>query len=267
MAVEERLQLPSRGMIYPEMGTNEYVTVTPYKAKAYRDFLISGSNDAALSKLIDSCLVGCPIKASDMHASDWSAVMFKIRAMTLGNILQMQATCPFCDEQQSIEWNLSDMNVKYLSPEKYPFVVELPESKDSVSVSIKTPKMIERARDVAIKRSRTLGGNPNPLIDAYTFICNLHKDGIDLIALSQWYDELPIKDAVYLTQVDKIIGDFGPEVERTFECKSCRKNFIVMLRTDESFFLPEVGEFRGARTTTGTLEGGLEVAGNAEQAR
>lgn len=259
MAVEERLLLPTRGIVYPEMQNQEYVTVTPYKAKAFRDFVQSGSNESALSKLLDSCLVNCPLKASELHPMDYSALMFKVRAMTLGAKIPMSVVCPFCSERQDIDWDLTNMNVRYFAPSQYPFVVELPESKETISVRIITPKMQNEARDTALERVRKLGVDSQSTIAAFTYVCNLSKAGLDLIGMVSWYDNLPIRDAVYLTHVNEKINDFGIDVVQNFPCKSCKRNFSVTLRTDESFFLPNVGDFGGVETKTGTLERGIEA--------
>lgn len=264
MAVEEFLTLPTRGIIYPEMGNIETVRVVPYKAKAYRDFLISGSNEAALGRLLDSCLVECPLKASDLHPQDFSALMFKVRAVTLGAKIGMTVTCPFCSERQDIDWDLTQMKVRYFSPEQYPFVVTLPETKEVVSVRISTPKMQGHARDVALERARKLGVDSRTMIESYQFVCNLSKEGLDLVGISEWYDNLPVKDAVFLTRVNEKINDFGIDVVQNFPCKTCGKFFSVSMRTDESFFLPNVGEFGGVTTKVGTLERGIEAPGDAE---
>lgn len=263
MAVEERLVLPSRGIIYPEMNNVEYVTVTPYKSKAFRDHILSGASEASIGKLIDTCLVNCPLKASEFHASDWTALIFKVRAMSLGNMLPMKATCPYCNESRDIEWDLSAIPVKYFTPDVYPFEVELPESHDRVTVMVTTPKMVENARIQAKERARKMGWDVNALTSAYTYVCNLFRAGLDLVGMSDWYDNLPVRDAVYLTHVNKSLGEFGPDIERQIECPSCSQTYSVMLRVDESFFLPNVGEFGGIKTTTGTLEGGIPSSSDA----
>ena len=264
MAIEEQLTLPSRGIIYPEMAGSETVTITPYKSKAYRDFLSSGYTPAAMNKLIDTCLVDCPLRASDMHPSDWSAVMFKIRAMTLGAGIDMDVSCPFCNTRQSVTWDLSSMSVRYFSPKQYPFALTLPKSGETVYVSVVTPKMTERAKDTAKQRAQKFGSDPQPLIDAYTFVCNLSKPGLDIIGMVDWYDNLPVSDSVYITRALVKINDFGLDTRRWFECRSCGKNMSVTLELDDYFFLPDVGEFGGPETATGTLEGGIAAAGDAE---
>lgn len=267
MAVEERLVLPSRGLIYPEMNGLEYVTITPYKSKAFRDHILSGASEASIGRLIDTCLVDCPLKSSDFHASDWTAIIFKVRAMSLGNLLKMKATCPYCNDVHDIEWDLSSIPVNYFTPDQYPFEVELPESHDHVTVMVTTPAMIERAQNLAKERANKMRWDAKTLksvTSAYTYVCNLFRAGSDIVAIADWYDNLPVRDAVYLTHINKSLGEFGPDIEKHIECASCGQTYSVMLRVDESFFLPNVGEFGGVKTTTGTLEGGIPAPSNAE---
>ena len=253
--IQETLTLPSQGYPYGDKLKDGIVCVRPITTKAYKDFLISASEDGVIN-LIDSCLVNCPIKAEEFVFQDELAIYIKIRSMSLGNIVPLSATCPSCKVTRVVDWDLMGMECTYLCADKYPFDITLPESNQSISVLLPTTKLQRLARSEARKRASRFNKSEDEFLSSFLSAVSIVVPSIaDLTEKADWYNNLPLKDALYIDQVSDKVRDFGLTVNKEVKC-SCGETFLVPLTINTDFFRPSVGDFDGVSTTKGTLATG-----------
>lgn len=111
---EIMVKLPSRGKYYPkdsiELGTTFDVEVYSMTGK---DELLFKTPDALIGgvstfRVIESCIP--QIKhAEDIPVIDLDTILIAIRIATYGNIMEIKAICPECNEENNFDVNLSEL--------------------------------------------------------------------------------------------------------------------------------------------------------------
>ena len=254
--IKESLILPSQGFPYSGKLNGSSVTVSPITTRVYKDYIWKNDEEGLLN-LVDSCLVDCPLKAEEFCYSDLLAVYIKIRSISLGNIAPINTTCPKCGVRQNSDLLLDTLECKYLSLKEYPIQLDLPASKVKIRLTIPTSRSTKTAKEEAKKRASLFNKSVEEFESIYTILVDLHVDGVgDLISKADWYDSLPLKDAMFIDQAYKLIQEFGINYTQPIECKSCKNQYRSPLKIDQSFFRPSIGDLPGFSVTEGTLEQG-----------
>lgn len=255
--IQETLILPSLGFPYNGRLNGTSVVVRPLTTRAYKDFLVSASEEGIIN-LIDSCLVDCPLKADEFVYQDELAIYIKIRSISLGDIIPLNTTCPKCNSPLTVNWELMGMKCNYLYTEKYPYEIELPETKQKITLSIPTTRSQHLAEDAAKKRATQYNKNIKEYLPVFNTVVNIHVPDVkDITERADWYNSLPLKDAIYIDQIYGKIQNFGLEVNKDVKC-SCGHEFTVPMSITTDFFRPSMGDFDGFTTAKGTLEKGPE---------
>lgn len=261
--IKESIYLPSQG--YPYRNVGSYVTVSPLTTRAYKDFLVN-PNEEGIFNLIDSCLVDCPIKASEFVYQDELAIYFKIRSMSMGDIVPSYSVCPYCENKNNEEWNLMELECKYLSLSEYPLGVTLPESQKKVYISIPTGRTQQIAQEAAQKRATQFNTDIKDFLPSFQSASILSVEGThDLIERAEWYNNLPLKDAVFIESVLERMQDFGIKTNHTVNCEKCKKDYLSPLKITSNFFRPDIGNITGISTATGTLAQGPSNTASTQQ--
>ena len=259
--IKERVILPSQGFPYNEKIEGNSILVTPITTRVYKDFLYSEGEDNLLN-LVDSCLVECPLKAEDFCFADLLAVYIKIRSISLGNSIPVSSVCPKCNVKQETFLELNNLECNYLSIDKYPIEVLLPDSKTKISVCIPSSKSARIAKEEAQKRASNYNKPLKEFLPIYTTLIDIRLDSVkDLVSKADWYDNLSIKDAMFIDQVYTLIQDFGITTTQNVTCPSCKTTYKVPLQINKDFFRTTVRSIEGFKTTKGTLEKGPDWAG------
>lgn len=254
--IKESVYLPSSGYPYPSLKDNK-LFVRPLTTRDYKDFIVSQGEDSVLN-LIDSCLVESPIKAEDLVYQDELAVYFKIRAISLGSIIPVYSICPHCSYKNLDNIDLMSLPCSFLSLEEYPVKVFLPESKESVYLELATSKTQREARLEAQKRANTFNKKVKEFLPSFLTVSQLRVENkYNLVEKFEWYNSLPLRDAIFIDQALEKIQNFGVELTRSVTCKSCSKEYSDPFRVTSEFFRPVIGDFNGIRTEKGTLEKGI----------
>ena len=258
--IKESVTLPSLGYPYKGRLEGTSVAVSPITTRVYKDFIVSNSEEGLLN-LVDSCLVDCPLKAEDFCYADILAIYLKIRSISLGSIIPTSSTCPSCGRTQTTDWELSKIECNYLGLDAYPIQIVLPESKEKLYLEIPTIKSGKMAKEEAQKRATRYNKKVSDYLDTFSMlICVRSDQGMDLVSRSEWYETLPLKDAMFLDQAFSLIQDFGLVTVQRVICKDCDHPYNVPLRVNREFFRPSIGNLNGFRTTKGTLEEGPAIS-------
>ena len=259
MAFTEDLMLPSRGIVYQIPDFDGIVKVKPFTTKAYKDLLTANASETGLKQFIDTCLVDCPIKAKNMNQNDLLAILFKTRAMTLGNKLKTQVKCPDCSHVEDIEWDLNTIEINYLYADKYPVTVKLPECGKEVKVRFPTGADVTKAKQEADRRAGIFKKQASDFLQVYTICALIDIDGKDLVEKAEWYEHLKPQDAIYLDEVFTEMNDvFGVKMTREAHCSVCDKVFTTYIDIGSDFFRPYANVSLGLTSKAGNLAGTIE---------
>lgn len=255
MAFTEDLLLPSMGIVYQRKDFDGTVHIKPFTTKAYKDLLTGNASETALTQFVDTCLVDCPIKAKNMNYQDVLACLFKIRAMTLGNILTTQVRCPECKTVEDVNWDLNDTEISYLQVDEYPIPVTLP-SGQNIKVRFPTGADTTKAKQAAEKRASTFKKHTEDFVGLFTIVSLLDVDNMDLIEKADWYEGISPRDAVYINEVfSEMSHIFEVKMNREAKCSVCDKMFTTYIDIWTDFFRPDSGISLGVRSKIGNLAG------------
>lgn len=256
MSFSEDLLLPSRGIIYGLDDFDGVVHVKPFTTRAYKDLLQSNASEVGLKQFVDSCLVDCPIKAKNMNQYDLLAILFKARAITLGNKLKQQVKCTECGHVEDREWDLNDVVINYLYVEKYPIKVKLPFSGKEISVRFLTGSDLTKAKQEADRRAGIFKKSANDFMQIYTIASLIDLDGKDLIEKAEWYEHLAPQDAIYIDEVFAEMNEaFGVKMTRDEHCSACDNLFTTYIDISGDFFRPYANVSLGITSKAGNLAG------------
>lgn len=259
MAFTEELLLPSRGIVYQLPDFNGVVSVKPFTTKAYKDLLTSNASEAGLKQFVDTCLVDCPVKAKNMNQHDFLAVLFKIRAITLGNILKTQTTCPECGHVEDIERDLNDIEVNYLYAENYPISIKLPKSGTEIKVRLATGADAAKAKQEADRRSALFKKPASEFLATYTIVSLLDVGSKDIIEKAEWFETLSPQDAIFINGVlSKLTDAFGVKLLHEDKCAVCDKFYSSSIDIWGDFFRPDANISLGITSKAGNLAGLVE---------
>jgi len=255
MAFSESMLLPSMGIVYQLPDFDGTVKVKPFTTKAYKDLLTGNASEQALTQFVETCLVDCPIKAKNMNQLDVLAILFKIRAMTLGNKLKTQVTCPRCNTVTTIDWDLNAVDVNYLQVEKYPIPLVLPSGKE-IKLRFPTGADSIKAKAAAEKRASMFKKDPSEFTNLYTIVSLLDVDNMDIIEKADWYENISPRDAVYINEAFKQMDDvFGVKMTQDMQCASCDRYYTTHIDIWADFFRPDSSVSLGITSKAGNLSG------------
>lgn len=263
--IKESVILPSLGYPYKGKLEGTSISVSPITTRVYKDFIMSNSEEGLLN-LVNSCLVDSPLKAEDFCYADLLAIYIKIRNISLGSIIPTVSTCPVCGNKQTTDWELNKIECNYLGLDSYPIQITLPESKEIIYLEIPTIRSGKIAKEEAQKRAANYNKKVSDFLDTFSMLICIRSDkGMDLISRSEWYDNLPLKDAMFIDQAFSLIQDFGLITRQRVICKDCNHPYNVPLQVNREFFRPSIGNISGFKTTKGTFEEGPTGTAKNEQ--
>lgn len=259
--ITEKVTLPTMGIIYPQLKGESQVTVRPFVTKDYKDLLASNGGEDAINNLIDACLVDCPLTSKQLHVIDKGVILYKIRAITLGNLTEVGHTCPFCHKENIVVWDINTLPVDYLSIQEYPIKVTLPESKTVIGLRYPTEVTESMAKQQAQKRADIFKMPVENFLTTYRAVSVIdHPDGLDMVSKAEWFEQLSVRDVIFIDHVASKMNDFGMRVIKSQKCIGCGRDFNITLLMREDFFRPKFEDFEWITTKKGSLEVGITDA-------
>ena len=138
--ITKEFELPSRGIF----GGPEKVTVRPMTTKEEK-IVFTARDGSFLEKLVKACIVepaNCDLDL--MHSADITYLLFMIREMTFGPTYKQKMQCPYCNQKQDIEIDITEMTTYMLDENelKENSTIKLPVSGDTLEIKLLTNKDI-----------------------------------------------------------------------------------------------------------------------------
>lgn len=243
--VAETIMLPSHGKIYEE-DVNPEIILSSMTTKHEMLRLSANENSQKLmSDIIDDCIqTDVGISAYDMCLADYQYLMLKLREVTFGNEYTMTAICPYCNARTDIDMNLDDLEIKEFSEDVLEYTeIELPVSGDTISLTLQTPRILDRINKQVkqAQRKTHTRENQNILYNMLNSIVSKNGEPFNTIAEEQWLRNLPLADTNYIMDaIDQLNSSFGVIMAVDTTCNVCGEDIVVPFLVNRSFFRPSV---------------------------
>jgi len=234
--------LPSRGKIYNKDSfffnkkTVEYKAMTPRQ----EDILLNSAykkKNISVEKMISSCLLAPEIDISDMLIGDKDALMVAIRISGYGRLFEPILTCPECETQNTLHFDLASVPIKFLDltpeiPGENLFKFVLPKSGHEILfkfLSVKEEKIINQLLE-------------NSDEGEYTVVTSVLLNSI--VKINGVTDREQIRKFVLNMRATdsnvlrKYIETHKPglDMKTDFSCAGCPHTETVSIPTNHSFF-------------------------------
>lgn len=241
----ETIELPSKGVFYPEDSPLRSGTIDLYYMTAKHEDILTSPNliqkGIVLDKLIDALIATKGVKSSDLLIGDLNAVMISARILGYGKDYEVSMECPSCGNIVEQTVNLSNLNTKNVPEETdlKNFTIVLPVSKAEVVVKLLTRKdelMIEKELKALKKVNSEVESETTTRLKA--LIVSVNGD-TNKSSIWKFVDSMLVRDARYLReQYRNLIPDVDFEVP--IEC-SCGTDSTGRLAIGPNFFWPDAG--------------------------
>lgn len=238
----ETVELPSRGLFYPEGSPLRSGTIDIYYMTAKHEDILTSTNliqkGTVLDKFLDAIIATKGVKSADLLIGDLNAVMVAARILGYGKDYQVGLDCPSCGTTVSQTVNLTELDQQNI-PEsgQKQFSIVLPLSKAEVVVKLLT-RQDELDIDKEIKSLKKINSD----IDAESttrlkkMIVSINGDATKATVWN-FVDSMLVRDARYLREEYRTkVPDINFDV--TVEC-ACGANQQTRLPIGVNFFWPD----------------------------
>lgn len=248
------VELPSRGMFYPEghpLYNQETVEIKFMTAKE-EDILTSTSlikNNLVFERLISSILIDKSIDPKTLLTGDRNAIILEARKTAYGADYETSFNCPSCSQKIEYKFNLDFFQNKELIFDEIEgvaltgdglFQVELPVSKISVEVkllNVREESILNKEIDKKMKGKGARGTERNATDNLKSFIRRVNGTD-DIGVVHSFIENMPAADARY---VRKIYKELVPDIDMTheFACEKCGEIADLEVPLNVEFFWPK----------------------------
>ena len=245
----EFVELPSKGMLYPEGHPLHGVETLEikYMTAKEEDILTSKtliSKGLVIDRLISSVLVDKSINVDDLLIGDKNAILLATRVTGYGEIYETGLVCPACGSNFTHSFDLSeienssDLDLEELGVtfENGLFFLDLPASKVRVGLKALLSGDEKRMEKMNTKKEK-LNLPESPLTDLLKEIIVVAANSTDAGLISKFVDVLPARDSRLIRETYKKII---PNIDLTQEvtCTKCNALSELEVPFGADFFFP-----------------------------
>ena len=239
----ETIELPSRGVFYPEDSPLRSGTIDLYLMTAKHEDILTSPNliqkGVVLDRLIDALIATKGVKSADLLLGDLNAVMVAARILGYGKDYLISMKCPACGQEVDQTVNLSELETTN-EPEngKLPqFKLILPISKKEITL-----RLLTRGDELRIEKEIKSLKKVNGDIESETttrlksIIASVAGDSTTSTIWS-FVDNMLVKDARHLREkYREMVPDVNFDVE--VDC-TCGANQTARFPIGADFFWPD----------------------------
>jgi hypothetical protein len=243
----ETIDLPSKGIFYPEESPLRSGTIDVHYMTAKHEDILTSSNlirkGIVLDKLMDSLIATKGVTSSDLLVGDLNALMVAARILGYGKDYSVSFSCPACGKEVSQVVDLTELNTINEPTEAgdKSMTIILPVSKAEVII-----KLLTRADELAIEkeleslRKANLGVEGETTARLRAMIQSVNGDS-SKTAIWNFVENMLVRDSRYLREQYRAHNpdvDFNIQVE--CDCNSASDN-TARLPIGADFFWPDAG--------------------------
>lgn len=241
----EVVKLPSRGLCYErEDNIPAEVTIRPFKTADEKSLYGTGGVKG-INILLSRCIVEPKdLDVDKLTAFDKTAILLKLRAITLGSMYNFKARCPFCRTETKMEVDLDSLPVNFLEEDMIPLACKLPQSGDELELRFINEKERARLETVAQrathKRKDVTANDELYILRLVASICKVNGEELEAFALRDYVEDMSGMDSAYLHRYMSDL-DIGVDMTVEHECDNpdCGEFFDVVVSPGYEFFRPE----------------------------
>lgn len=239
------VELPSKGLPYSkESGITLNITIRAITT-AEEKLIFGSGTDQAITKALKKCIVDPKdIDLGELTIPDKHFLIVAWRTLSYGPDYETRGRCPVCGQANDYVLSIQDMvdSVTWID-ENYlePYEIELPNSKDHISLRYLRDKDI-RAIEREVSRLRRTLKTIDPDADlSYSyrlasFIHSINGNELSLQDKVSYVDKLTARDTSYIKHYADKMNNFGILPTMEVECKTCSSPFNVYIPVDTNFF-------------------------------
>lgn len=230
-------ELPSQGLF----DGPKKVTVRPMTTKEEK-MIYTARDNSFLDKIVKSCIVEpAECNLDNLHAADITYLLYMIREMTFGPTYTQTMQCPYCNQKQDIEIDITEMTTYLLDFEELKKYTEfkLPVCGDTLKIKlISNGDLHEINKD--LKRLTKDGKLQDP--EGYEYIYRFAKlietingEEKDIKEVINYLDNLNLRD---FNEIKKALSNIhiGIDTTLTRVCKKCGEEVEVQGVAVPEFF-------------------------------
>jgi hypothetical protein len=214
----KEFELPSRGLF----GGPLVVTVRPMTTKEEK-MIYTARDSSFLNKIVKSCIVepkDCDL--DKLHSADITYLLYMIREMTFGPNYKQAMQCPYCNQKQDIEIDITEMITYLLDFDE----LEANSDIDDINRTIKRLTKSEKLQD------------PDGYEYTYRFarlIESINGEEKDIKEIINYLDNLNLRD---FDEIKRALSNIriGLDTTNTRVCKKCGEEVEVQGVAVPEFF-------------------------------
>jgi hypothetical protein len=241
----ETIELPSKGLLYPEGSPLRSGTVDVKYMTAKEEDILTSTNliqkGTVLDKLLESLIVTKGVKPDDLLAGDLNAVLVASRILAYGKDYEVQLPCSSCGKRFDYTIDLTQLDMT--NPESNPingeFTVKLPTGVD-VSFRLltrKDEKNIEQEVEAIKKIDNTVQGDTPTRLRYMITAVNGNRDKK---VIREFSESMIIRDLrAFREEIKRVTPDVNFDL--TVTCTSCETSIKARMPFGASFFWPDLG--------------------------
>lgn len=247
------VQLPSKGLVYPETSpfhNQEFIDIKAMTARE-ENLLMSKAlarSGTMIQELIKSCMINKSADVNELISGDRNALLIYIRSSGYGTEYTTKVVCPNCEETSKFDFDLGNLSLKELDftkinqvkPFENLFSFRLPRSGKVIEFKFLTGKDDDVITAMAEARKKTNMKN-DELVTTRLVHSIVSVDGkTDKMTITSTVNNMLALDARALR---KHIDDNEPSVDMTqpFTCPKCGVEEEVQMPLGISFLWPDLG--------------------------
>lgn len=242
--IETEIELPSKGIFY-EDGLD---TLRIRNLSTGDEQKIYGSTSNATT---DDALSNCVVEPEGFNintlvSGDKFFFMVKERIHTYGSMYKQPFYCIHCNREGIVEYDLDDMEIKYLDPSKIklPLRIKLPINKDEIELRILNCENLQSIAKRAKKQSNTIANKTSPkeiefLLKTARQVAKVNGKEIAGFEAEKYVRNLHSQDRAYINSAyKKIVFGYDERVEVT--CPLCGQTLYIPFEMCGEFFNPSM---------------------------
>jgi len=218
--VKTEVTLPSKGIGYSNNTGKVFIKIMTFDdEKAIAE---AGQSSNIIDLLISRCVPEVDI--DELYNPDKLFLLFKIRELSYGTKVKLDAPCKFCNNTNNLEIDLSELPIDYVDDSFTP-VKEIVLPDLGKTIKIRLPRSAD---------SGYMDSKSNIFDNLWRFVVQLDKYTDPPIIVSA-IKKMSSKDLRRILEVLNTT-EFGLQNEARFICSSCKKENLVAVPIAESFF-------------------------------
>jgi hypothetical protein len=247
-APTQPLDLPSKGLLYPESSALSSGMIELYMPTAYHEDILTNRNYLQQGTVLDKFLqaiIASKVNYDDLLIGDKNAILVAARILAYGSNYTFTYTDTQSKEQDTVTVDLADLKNKELDWSLFKkglneFDFQLPLSKRTVTFKLLTHKD-ESSIESEIKGLQKINKNMSADITVRLYHMILAVDGNrDTKTIRDFVKSMPIRDS---QELRKYAASITPDLDMKFDFTKSNGEVVegLSIPLTANFFWPDLG--------------------------